>query len=203
MENERQNQPKKYSLDEYLQLEKVAESRYEYDNGSIVKMAHTSVPHGIIVNNLNLLIGNCLFEKDCFVFAENRMLYIPYCNKSYYPDLLIICGEHKLKRMSENMEATLNPSIVIEVLSDSTEGIDKTDKFVCYRKIPTLKQFILVSQKEKRIEIYNRLENTEKWLLETTEDDDETVQIGDCIFKVKDIYRRINFQDTAEQSSDS
>ncbi len=58
MENERQNQPKKYSLDEYLQLEQVAESRYEYNNGSIVKMGYTSVPHGIIVNNLNLLIGN-------------------------------------------------------------------------------------------------------------------------------------------------
>jgi Uma2 family endonuclease len=193
-----QPQKRRYTLEEYFEMEYKSETRHEYYDGDIVEMAYTSEPHGIIVHNLDRLLGNCLVDNDdCIVIPNDRMVYVPVCNKVFYPDLLIVCGERQYYAYSINMRATLNPSVLIEVLSDSNEDNDiEGEKAKCYRRIPSLKQYVLVHQKEKFIEIREKEENgrwySDYYYLEAGEEDLE-LTIGDCKISFNAIYRKVVF----------
>jgi Uma2 family endonuclease len=193
-------EPKRLTLEQYWEFEYNAEEKHEYHDGVLVKMSYTSEPHGQICSNLTRLIGNCILDKDCSVYAENRMVFIPECNKNYYPDVLIVCGNHELKAVSKNMKATMNPSVIIEVLSDSTEDFDKTKKTKCYKKLRSLKQLVFIRQDEKHIRILNRTDNDRVWIEIEAFDDHETVDIGDCKISVEDIYHRVDISDVSPDS---
>jgi len=122
------------TLEEYFAYEAQAEGRHEFVGGKIEAMAYTSEEHATIVHNLDVLLGNCLRKKDCKVYPGDRMLYVEDCRSVFYPDLLLVCGEPQYHQATKNMKATLNPSVVIEILSDSTEYLDKTAKTRCYKK---------------------------------------------------------------------
>jgi Uma2 family endonuclease len=196
-------QLKPMTLEEYWVFEYNAEGRHEYHDGVLIEMNYTSEPHGQICSNLTGLIFNCIREKDCSVYAENRMVYIPECNKNFYPDVLIVCGKHELKAVKKNMHATMNPAVIIEVLSNSTEDFDKTKKTKCYKKLRSLQQLIFIRQNEKHVQVLNRTDKDRIWIEIEAFDDDETVEIGDCTLSVKDIYHRVEIIDnTPEQASD-
>ncbi len=154
-------------------------------------MAYTSEEHGKIVSNLTRLLGNCLLAENCDVFASDRMLFIPACNQVFYPDLLVVCGQHEFYQASKNMKATLNPSVVIEILSDSTEYMDKTTKTRCYKKIPGLQQIIFVSQKEQHIRILEHEDG--RWIDMEFYEDGDVLKIGKCDLSLTEIYRRVSF----------
>ncbi len=189
--------PKRMTLEEYWQFEFHAEGKHEYHDGILVEMSYTSEPHGQICSNLIGLIGNCILDKDCSVYTENRMVFIPECRKNYYPNVLLVCGKHELKAVTKNMKATMNPSVVIEVLSDSTEDFDKTKKAKCYKKINSLKQLVFIRQDEINVRILNRTENDREWIEIETFEDNETVEIGDCKISVSDIYNRVEIVDSS------
>jgi Uma2 family endonuclease len=193
-------EPRKYTLQEYFDFEYSSEFKHEYHDGTIVKMAYTSESHGIIVHNLNFLLGSCLRDKDCNVFSSDRMLYVKQCNKVYYPDVLVVCGETEYYKYSKNMQATLNPSILIEVLSDSTEDEDRRNKMRCYRHIQSLKQYILVAQDEKFIEVIQKTEN-EKWTTDIFDTNDDVLKIGDYDIPLSEIYWKVEFP-TPERASE-
>ncbi|MFN0035781.1 MAG: Uma2 family endonuclease [Saprospiraceae bacterium] len=181
------------SLEAYFAFEFKAEGKHEFIEGKIVAMAYTSPEHGSIVHNLDRLLGNCLLAKDCDVFAGDRMVFVKDCNQVFYPDLLVVCGEHKFYQATPKMKATLNPSVVIEVLSDSTEKNDKTNKTRCYKKIPGLQQIVFVSQKEQHVRI---LENEDgKWVDTEFYEPEDVPRIGDCDIPLHEIYRRVKFEE--------
>ncbi len=181
------------SLEDYFVFESKAEGRHEFIDGKIVAMAYTSPEHGIIAHNLDVMLGMCVREKDCQVFTGDRMLFAKDCNQVFYPDLLIVCGEHKFYPAGPKMKATLNPSVVIEILSDSTEHLDKTSKTRCYKKIPGLKQIVLLSQKEQHVRI---LENEDgKWVDTEYYEPEDLPRIGDCEIPLHEIYRRVVFEE--------
>jgi len=180
------------TLEEYFAFEMKAEGRHEFVEGKIVAMAYTSEPHGKIASNLNRLLGNCLLDKACDVYSGDRMLFVKECNQVFYPDLLLVCGEHKFYPAGPKMKATLNPTVVIEVLSDSTEHLDKTSKTMCYKKIPGLQQIVFVSQKEQHVRI---LENEDgKWIDTEFYESEDVPRIGDCDIPLHEIYRRVGFE---------
>jgi Uma2 family endonuclease len=185
-------QEKRTSLEAYFEFEFHSERKHEFVDGRISAMAYTSEEHGRIVSNLTRLLGNCLLDKNCDVFASDRMLFIPACNQVFYPDLLIVCGTHEFYQASKNMKATLNPMVVIEILSDSTEYMDKTTKTRCYKKIPGLQQILFVSQKEQHIRILT-LEG-EKWIDTEFYEEGDVLHIGACSVPLTEIYRRVAFQ---------
>ena len=185
--------PKSHTLAEYTALEHSAETRHEYINGEVRAMAYTSPNHARIVRNLTVLLSNCAEEAGCELFAETRLLWSEACERAYYPDVLIICGEMEVKALSKNMEATLNPRIIIEVLSDATRDYDKTEKWRCYKKMPSLEQYFLIEQTFKYIELRERLDE-QKWAISDFENDNETLQFGDCEVLLKDVYHKIAFQ---------
>jgi len=118
-------------------------------------------------------------------------LFVRECNEVFYPDLLIVCGQQEFHQASKNMKATLNPGVVIEILSDSTEYMDKTTKTRCYKKIPSLRQIIFVSQKEQHLRILER--EGERWIDTEFYEEDDLPKIGDCVIPLKEIYRKVAF----------
>ena len=194
--------PKRMTLEEYWDFEFHSEGRHEFHDGILIEMTYTSEPHGQICSNLSRLIGNCLLDKDCSVYAETRMVYIPECNKNFYPDLVIVCGEHELRAVSKQIRATMNPSVVIEVLSNSTEDFDKTTKTRCYKKIKSLKQVVFVSQNEKYIRTLIRTENDRIWNEIEYFEENENVPIGECSIPLNEIYRRISFENAPNNVTD-
>jgi len=179
------------TLEDYFEYEYKAEDQHEFINGKIVAMAYTSEEHGTIVHNLDVALGNCLREADCKVYPGDRMLFVRECNEVFYPDLLIVCGQQEFHQASKNMKATLNPGVVIEILSDSTEYMDKTTKTRCYKKIPSLRQIIFVSQKEQHLRILER--EGERWIDTEFYEEDDLPKIGDCVIPLKEIYLKVAF----------
>jgi Uma2 family endonuclease len=177
-------------LEDYLAQEEQAVIRHEYLGGEIKAMAYASPAHELIVANLITLLNICLAESVCKVYGSNRMVYVPQCDRVYYPDITVVCEQEEFKIFGKKMQANLNPSIIIEILSDSTENIDSIDKWRCYKKIVSLKTYVLVSQKEKYVSILNRISNNE-WLTTDHEDENENIQIGTCTIKLNDIYKKV------------
>ena len=200
LETEQEPVKNKVSLEEYLEMIADGTRRLEYHDGEIVDIQYATQAHGRISMNLSRLIDTCLLEKDCEVYAGDREVWIEECNKTFYPDLVVICGNEKTKQMSKNVKATINPSIVIEILSGSTEKYDKTFKSKCYKKLKSMKQIIYVSQDEMNIYIESPTENARQWLTTEYFEEEDIVPIGDCEILLKDIYRSVIFENQGERA---
>jgi Uma2 family endonuclease len=153
--------PKPYFRpEEYLELDGLSNVRYEYYNGEIVAMTGASVEHNQITTNLILTIGTQLDTKGCDIYVNDLRVRVEATGAYTYPDAVIVCGKKELDTTS--VDTLLNPTILIEILSDSTESYDRSTKWAHYRRIATLQEFLLVSQTEYRVEQYIRQEE-EVW----------------------------------------
>lgn len=199
MSLQRQDKPKNskskkqdWTLEQYFDREYKAEGKHEFLNGEIRAMAYTSEVHGKIQSNLMGRLFPCTEAHNCELYGSDRMIYVPNCNNIYYPDLVIVCGEQEFKLHKRTMKATLNPSVLIEITSPSTESEDRIDKRDCYKTIPSLKQYIIVSHRKKAVEVYNRMEgDMNKWINSEVKEEEDFVEIGDCKILLKDIYNKV------------
>jgi len=191
-------QTRKYTLEEYLKLEYNSERRHYFYKGKIAPMTYTSDTHGLIVSNIIGEFHAYTKKSDFRIYPSDRMLYVPDCDLNYYPDAMILKGEPQFHEHSKKMHATLNPYAIIEVLSDSTENKDKVDKWKCYRLIPSLREYILVSQKEKYVEKFTRLDEV-KWENVYVRGEDATITIAGFELKLEDIYYLVNFEEPKEE----
>lgn len=182
--------PKRYTLEEYFDLEFKAERKHEFWNGEIRAMSYTSPEHGEIQTNLSDVLAACLRAKECKKYIADRMILVPECNKVFYPDLVIICGEQQFHQYKKKMKATLNPAVLIEILSDSTEQQDRIDKWNCYRSIPSLQQYVIVEQNKLNIHSYRRKMERE-WHYSYADKPGDTISILDCVVQVNAVYEGI------------
>ncbi|GCL54682.1 hypothetical protein NIES3806_20250 [Microcystis aeruginosa NIES-3806] len=158
-----QSPPEILSLEAYRNLETSAETKHEYHDGEIIEMTGGSINHNSILINLIVLLKLALRGTNYRLQSSDLRLWIPQYNRGLYPDLMIIAGEPLL---SDNRnDEILNPCVIIEVLSPSTSGYDRGDKFRYYRSIPQLNQYLLVSQGEILIESYSKTSDN-NWLLQ-------------------------------------
>lgn len=181
---------RRLSIEEYAEMEYTADTRHEYIDGTVRAMAYTSPNHARIVRNLTVLLSACAEEHDCELFAESRLVWAKDCEHGYYPDIVIICGQMETHTIGKKMVATTNPFIVVEVLSESTAAHDKTEKWRCYKKIPSLKQYVLIDQEVKYIETRYRTDSA-AWELQDFELEDDKIRFGDCKISLKDIYNKV------------
>jgi len=130
------------TAEEYLYAERNAAVKNELINGRIFTMAGSSLQHNKIVSNLIGNINPFLKGKSCSVFPSDMRVNIPGTNSFTYPDLTIVCGKPEL--LDDHFDNLLNPTVIIEVLSPSTESYDRGNKFFTYQRIPSLKEYILV-----------------------------------------------------------
>ena len=147
---------------EYLAIERVAEFKSEFFNGEMFAMAGGSPMHSLIATNLTGEARTRLKGRPCVPFNSDLRLKVQATGLYTYPDLSVICGP--LEFADEQDDVVINPTLIAEVLSDSTEAYDRGKKFEHYRQIPTLQEYLLVSQREARIEQFIR-EKSGDWRL--------------------------------------
>lgn len=144
------------SIEDYLAIEQEANTRYEYHDGIIYAMAGGSIEHGLISGNTygELKFGLRENGSDCIVINSDVKLHVESLNKFLYPDVMVVCNE--IERSTKENNAIINPSVIVEVLSNSTEAYDRGDKFFAYQQIASLKEYILIHQYKAQVEIYTR-----------------------------------------------
>ncbi|MGA1622490.1 MAG: Uma2 family endonuclease [Synechocystis sp.] len=145
---------------EYLDLERLSPIKHEYLQGQVIAMAGASKAHVLITGNLSALFVNHLRGKGCLVYASDMKVRLPSLNIFYYPDLAVTCD---LGDRRSNEDFILHPTLIVEVLSDSTEAFDRGDKFADYRAIAALEEYVLIHQKQVLIEVFQR-KSSNLWL---------------------------------------
>jgi Uma2 family endonuclease/catechol 2,3-dioxygenase-like lactoylglutathione lyase family enzyme len=140
--------------EEYLVLERRAEFRHEYRDGIITAMAGTSREHSLIQTNLSREISTQLRHQPCEVHGDNLRVAVTNANLYTYPDLTIVCGEPRF--LDGVFDTPVNPTVLVEVLSPSTEADDRGEKFARYRRLESLREYVLVAQDRARVERFTK-----------------------------------------------
>ena len=183
------------SVPEYLEIERTSEEKHEYYKGELFSMAGGKRVHAVIAGNILTKINNQIENKPCIAFGSDMKVQVKPDGLFTYPDISALCGEEKYLDAKE--DTLLNPSLLIEVLSESTENYDRGKKFILYRELESLQEYVLVSSEYKKIEIYRRTANNQ-WLLSDVKEDEpvvfETIQ---CSVSLKEIYNKVQFTDSA------
>jgi Uma2 family endonuclease len=142
---------RKMTLAEYLAFAEASEEKYEYVNGYVYAMSGGSPDHAGIAASLIVALGNALAGRPCRVFTADLRVRIERTGTSTYPDATVVCG--KLEMSKADPHATTNPIALFEVLSPTSEAYDRGAKANHYRQIPSLREYVLVSQDEPRVEV--------------------------------------------------
>jgi Uma2 family endonuclease len=139
---------------DYLAFERTADERHEYADGEIFAMSGGTWEHNLIASNINGELRAALLDRPCSANGSDVRIHIPSTKRYTYSDVLVVCGQPLFT--DEKRDTLVNPVVIIEVLSDSTESYDRGDKFEQYETIPSLRDYVLVSQKKVRIEHFVR-----------------------------------------------
>lgn len=145
-----------YSAGEYLELEREAEYKSEYYKGEIFAMAGAGHNHNRIVENLSIEIGGFFKAKSCRTYSSDQRIHIPENSLYTYPDLIIVCDKNQY--LDEKKDTILNPTVIIEVLSESTEAYDRGQKFHFYRSISSLSEYVLINSRSLAAEVFRKNE---------------------------------------------
>ncbi len=184
--------------EEYITLERKAipdaeTVRSEYINGEIINMPGASFAHNLITNNISGELHARLKGSTCAVFANDMRISIPTAKSYFYPDVGVVCEDPRFE--DDVFDSLLNPIVVVEVLSSSTEAYDRGEKFAHYRQLTSLQEYVLVSQDQIRVDHYRRQERL--WIFTDIEKHDETLQLPSiqCELPLQEIYARVTFPD--------
>ena len=177
------------SPEEYLAFERKATTKHEYLNGQIVAMSGASFAHNFITVNIATSLNVQLMEGECRVATSDMRVKVTQINSYFYPDVVVVCGEPRAE--DDTFDTLLNPTLIVEVLSPSTEGYDKGEKFEHYQQIASLKDYILISQDEIRVEHYRRQES--EWLRSEFRELEDVLSLLsiNCELRLQDVYRRV------------
>ena len=187
-----------FTDEEYLILEERATRRSEFYFGEIFAMAGATRRHNVISTNVAANLHGQLRRRPCEVYQNDMRVKI-HKNFYTYPDVVIVCGEPKIeRRRGENL---LNPTVLIEVLSPSTEQFDRSEKAKNYRTIASLQELILISQHKPNIEHYAR-QSTGAWLISEITDAQTVLKLDsiECRLDLADVYEKVEFD--AEEITD-
>ncbi len=192
---------KKLSFNEFLIFEEQSAIKHEFHQGKIIEMSGAKLNHNLIAANIIRLIGNCINaqDKNCLVLNSDQKTYIETLDKSVYPDITVLC---EAPQFYENRQDTiLNPMLLVEVLSKSTEAYDRGDKFHAYCTLPSFKEYVLVSQDKAQIETwYLQDAKNNLWRHHLVTDLANSIELLsiNCLLSLQDIYQRIQFEDTSK-----
>lgn len=181
-----------FTPDEYLALERQSEIRHEFLDGTVYAMAGESLAHSTICFNLNVAIGLQLRGTSCRGLSPNMKVRAGEAGLYAYPDLTVVCGEPIFH--DKHRDVLLNPTVIFEVLSRSTQTYDRGEKFERYKAIETLTDYVLVSQDRPRLEHFSRQPGG-TWSRAELEGADAALKLDsvNCRVALADIYDRIDF----------
>lgn len=185
--------------EEYLAAERQAQIRSEYFAGEIFALAGASRQHNRIVTNLVSGLDSQLKERPCNVYSSDLRVKINRSGLHTYPSVVVTCGEELFS--DENRDVLLNPLVIIEVLSDSTEVYDRGEKFEHYQQVDSLLEYLLVSQHSYRVEQYAK-QSDKNWLYSEAHEVQDIVRMAsiECQLSVKDIYDKVDLEQPPKKS---
>lgn len=185
----------RFTPDEYRAIEETAEERHEYCNGEIIAMSGGSEVHSAIACNLLIYLGFLLRDTDFRLYNSDLRIWIPEHGCGTYADLIAVNGEPELN--GSRTDEILNPLLIVEVLSPSTEAYDRGEKFRKYRSIASFCEYLLVSQTEPYIEQYHNLDrqSSDRWQWQVYDGIDRAIVLHSLNIELplSEVYRRLNF----------
>ena len=192
--NPKEFPPPYYSLDEYFALEHASDARYEYWDGQIVCMSGGLRAHYRISVNIPFQLQGKLAGGPCQVFTADLPVKTPTLPPYRYPDATVGCGELKFETI-RGIDVLVNPVLIVEVLSPSSEERDREDKFTAYRAIPTFREYLLVAQDKPDVTHYTRQPDG-KWAREDVTRLPEILTLSSvgCTLSLSDIYEGVKFE---------
>lgn len=147
----------RFTPQEYLRLEQAADGvRHEFHAGEVLAMSDGTYRHSRINANTIRAVGNRLEGSPCFVLESNMRVRLEREDRYVYPDASIVCGEPRFDPLDKSETTITNPRVLIEVLSESTEAYDRGAKFTAYRDLESFEEYVLISQKDARVETFTR-----------------------------------------------
>ncbi|HEV7860715.1 MAG TPA: Uma2 family endonuclease [Pyrinomonadaceae bacterium] len=194
------SQPQSFiTEEEYLAIERGAETKSEYFAGAMFALAGASRRHNRIVTNLVTSLDSQLKERPCNVYSSNLRVRINQTGLYTYPDVVVTCGEEMFS--DEHHDVLLNPQVIIEVLSDSTEAYDRGEKFEHYQQVESLAEYLLVSQHACRVEKYLR-QDQKSWLYSEAHEVEERIEIESiaCLLALRDVYDKVDLARSPDRS---
>lgn len=187
---------------EYLARERRAETKSEYLGGCIVAMSGASRLHNHVTGDVFGELHRQLRDGPVDLFFSNMRVKVSETGDYVYPDIVVACGDVEFE--DAELDTLLTPTVIIEVLSPSTEAHDRGKKFAGYRHLPTLREYVLVAQDHPSVEHYAR--QGEQWVLTAVTDLDGSISLPaiGCQLRLRDIYRRVSFANRdASRSTES
>ena len=184
--------------EEYITLERKAVPdaetvRSEYVNGEIITMPGASFVHNLITNNISGELRTRLKGTGCAAFSNDMCISIPSANSYFYPDVGVVCDEPRFE--DDVFDILLNPIVIVEVLSPTTEAYDRGEKFSHYRQIESLQEYIVVSQDKVNVERY--LRKPDEWGITFFQEFTQQVTLTsiECELPLQEIYERVTFHE--------
>lgn len=176
------------SLDDFIAALEASETGLEFVDGQIVALAGTSLEHSLITQRIATSFANQLQDRPCEVVSQSTLVRAQLGDNTFQPDVLVYCGSPQRERV-RGVDLVLNPTLLVEVLSSSTEDYDHGKKWENYRRIPSLQDYLLVSQTEQRVERYSR-HGDGFWLFSETMGPEEEIRIETLgvTLRLGDIY---------------
>jgi Uma2 family endonuclease len=184
---------KYFTEKEYLDSERLALDKHEFYKGEIFAMSGASIPHNIIAMNCYIDLGTKLKGKNCMPFGSDLRIHITKNTLYTYPDISIICGE--IEKTDDKFDTVTNPSVIIEILSESTKNYDKGGKFTLYRDIESLKEYILIDSEAVMVEKFiKNLDNS--WQLTEYKKMEEhfTIETVAIQIELTTVYQGVQFK---------
>lgn len=179
------------SEDEYIARERQADHKSELINGAVFAMAGASTRHNAIAMNIGIALGVRLRARPCLLLNSDQRVHAEATGLYTYPDVTVACDP--LRFHPKFSDTLLTPRVIFEVLSDSTEAYDRGAKFSHYRTIPSLEEYVLVSQHEEKIEHYRRLD-TGQWILTAYQGKEAVVALPalECELPLAEVYDKLD-----------
>jgi Uma2 family endonuclease len=177
---------------EYLEFERNSDTKHEYFAGSVYAMSGAREPHNAINQSAANALYTQLKKRVCKVYTNDMRVKVNQAGLYTYPDTIVMCGKPQLE--DDKFDTLLNPILLIEVLSPSTENYDRGEKFRLYRQIDTLQEYVLIAQDTPRIERYLR-QSSNEWLLTEVTGLDATLELPSiqCTLALVDVYEKVTF----------
>ncbi|MFN0168222.1 MAG: Uma2 family endonuclease [Bryobacteraceae bacterium] len=184
-----QPQPRLTPLD-YLEIERKAEYKSEFYRGTMFALAGASREHNLLAVNLSRELSQQLRSRPCEVYPSDMRVNVSETGLYTYPDLVVVCGQPRFA--DGHLDTLLNPTLLAEILSPSTEAYDRGRKFEHYRAIESLQEYLLVAADRMRVDLYVR-QSDGRWLLNTASLPQETLELRSigCSLRLSDLYEKV------------
>ena len=185
---------RKLTGEQYLEIERKAQFKSEFYRGELFAMSGASREHNLIANNIGGEARSRLRGSPCEVYSSDMRVRVDRTGLYVYPDVVIVCGEPRF--VDEHVDTLVNPRLLIEILSDSTEKYDRGTKMSQYMQIDSLQEYVLVSQSQPRVEVYQRRSDG-KWNYSDASGLDASISLESVgiTLPMSEIYLRVEFPD--------